>query len=678
MTTPDQDTTAQRSATRAPVGKPIKLQFDDSMDVVEGLCENVSIGGMFIQVGNTRPQGSLVRFELQLDDSTAVRGLGEVVWMRAKSAGAGRSAGIGIKFRFLEQRDRQLIFKLVSQHIKDRLANRQSQGNAGSRTAPPPAATSVPALPPAASPPPPAASPPPPAVAPAATLPPSRPAAPLLASGVPPELLAVADEPTAVSEVPGEPSIPEPSIPELSIPEPPISGPPIREPEVAAAEVLEPGVDDPEIPELLMVPEEEEEPVVELVEDFDTELEGLEAAPALAESVPDLPRSGSKDEETLSELTLTPGLEEEISYDEMMGRDVTGTGAPDFAVPDVGAWGAGMPDHGLPDHGVSEPGLPDAGVPDAGVPDHGIPDHGVPEAGVPDHGVPDHGVPDRGGLGSGLPDAGMPDHGLPDLGLSDSGGWETVAEAGVEPGGEGLTEEDFGPSRRRSPLFLVLAAVLAAGAVAVYFFRDDLFGGGPAPAARTAVTSPAPVEGTAEVPPGGDPAAAPPPSTAVAEPTDEAPSPAAEPVTSPTAGEPPVVAVAPPSAAPPEERPAAVEPPPADTPAATPFTRVTDISWGPLTGGQRVVIAADGAVPQGRYKYSRLDSPPRELIKLYGVRQPFAKTALTVGGPAVQRIRLGYHPGNELHIVLDLADPQARIREVRSVGSRLVVELEVP
>ncbi len=125
MTTPNRESRAQRSATRAPVGKPINLQFDDSMDVVEGLCENISIGGMFIQVANTRPKGSLVRFELQIDGSVAIRGLGEVVWNRAENAAAGNEPGMGIKFRFLEQRDRQMIFKLVSQHIKERLAKQQ-------------------------------------------------------------------------------------------------------------------------------------------------------------------------------------------------------------------------------------------------------------------------------------------------------------------------------------------------------------------------------------------------------------------------------------------------------------------------------------------------------------------------------------------------------------------------
>lgn len=124
MTISKQDESHRRSATRAPVDKPIKLQFDDSMEVIEGHCHNISIGGMFILYDHSRPAGSLVRFELEIAENSAIRGLGEVVWMRSKNDFGGPEAGFGLKFRFLEQRDRQLIFKLVSQHIKERLSRR--------------------------------------------------------------------------------------------------------------------------------------------------------------------------------------------------------------------------------------------------------------------------------------------------------------------------------------------------------------------------------------------------------------------------------------------------------------------------------------------------------------------------------------------------------------------------
>ena len=146
MTRVKQDESRRRSATRAPVDRPIKLQFDDSMEVIEGLCSNVSIGGMFILFDNSRPPGSLVRFELEVPGNNAIRGLGEVVWTRAKSDLGGPEAGFGLKFRFLEQRDRQMIFKLVSQHIKERLTRSQPAEPEGRETDPiGPSTTTAPA-----------------------------------------------------------------------------------------------------------------------------------------------------------------------------------------------------------------------------------------------------------------------------------------------------------------------------------------------------------------------------------------------------------------------------------------------------------------------------------------------------------------------------------------------------
>jgi PilZ domain len=126
MTIPDQDKAPQRNATRAPFEGPVRVQFDDSTSVYDGHCGNVSIGGMLIELPEGRTLGSLARFELFLPDEQSIRGLAEVVWVRPKPPAG---FGLGLKFRFLEQRDRQLIFKLVSQHIKERLAQNQPAGH---------------------------------------------------------------------------------------------------------------------------------------------------------------------------------------------------------------------------------------------------------------------------------------------------------------------------------------------------------------------------------------------------------------------------------------------------------------------------------------------------------------------------------------------------------------------
>jgi len=110
----------RRSATRAALGRPIRLQFDDSLESDQGTCENLSTGGMFVACTALRPAGCLVRFEVRLDEVQRIRGLGEVVWNRGEGRGP---AGLGISFRFLEQDDRQKILKLLSEEIKRRLEN---------------------------------------------------------------------------------------------------------------------------------------------------------------------------------------------------------------------------------------------------------------------------------------------------------------------------------------------------------------------------------------------------------------------------------------------------------------------------------------------------------------------------------------------------------------------------
>ncbi len=110
----------RRSATRAALGRPIRLQFDDSLESDQGTCENLSTGGIFVACTALRPAGSLVRFEVRLDEEQRIRGLGEVAWNRGEGRGP---AGMGISFRFLEQNDRQKILKLLSEEIKRRLEN---------------------------------------------------------------------------------------------------------------------------------------------------------------------------------------------------------------------------------------------------------------------------------------------------------------------------------------------------------------------------------------------------------------------------------------------------------------------------------------------------------------------------------------------------------------------------
>jgi Tfp pilus assembly protein PilZ len=492
MNPQSQEATPQRSATRAPVEKPIKLQFDDSMEVVEGLCRNVSIGGMFIQVAETRPQGSLVRFELALGDDAAIRGLGEVVWMRARDAGD-RQAGIGIKFRFLEQRDRQLIFKLVSQHIKERLARKKPEE--------PEAAAAKPA-----------------GAAPAG--PPSEPPAPVQSPR---------PQPPPAQPPPAQPPPVQPSPPRTAEPR-------------AAGDVA-----------------------------FDAELDQLEEAPGLGAGSLDDTAAGAAEEndETLSRLTFTPGVD-----------------------------GEGYADEGY----VEEPPVWEG----------------------------DRAQMDR-----------MEDPREP-------AAWEEQPLAV--------------PSGRRRPKLLPIVVVGIAVVVGAVYLLWPSSSPPPLPSPAPEVADGGAIEPDVTEPDVTEPDVTEPDVTEPATTELGATEPAATPPPSPEPSPPP----------PPRREPS---PPPPERTAPAPFERLLEISWSEVPRGLKVVLETDGAVPEGRYRHFRLGGDePREVIRLIRVRRGFDRRNLSVGGPAVDRIRTGYHRRGgveELHVVLDLTGAAYQLTELRAVGTRI-------
>ncbi|MEO1086208.1 MAG: PilZ domain-containing protein, partial [Acidobacteriota bacterium] len=207
-----------RQATRAPVNLLVRLELDGPLgETVEARCNNISIGGMFVLTEMQIESGQQMRFELDVADAGTVRGLAEVVW--CQPASDRRPAGLGFKFRYLEQRDRQLIFKLVSRHIKDRLASRpappppapQPSGPTPTLLTPPEAQAGPPAF--AISGPPPAPEPPAPPAPPAV----ATPAPPAVAAPAPPAVAAPAPPKVAT---PPESLEPGPSSGLFSMPEP--------------------------------------------------------------------------------------------------------------------------------------------------------------------------------------------------------------------------------------------------------------------------------------------------------------------------------------------------------------------------------------------------------------------------------------------------------------------------
>ncbi len=144
-----------------------------------------------------------------------------------------------------------------------------------------------------------------------------------------------------------------------------------------------------------------------------------------------------------------------------------------------------------------------------------------------------------------------------------------------------------------------------------------------------------------------------------------APSPAATPVPSPKAV----------AAKPPAEKPAPLPAVREDTgPAATGVDRIT---FEKAAGGTDVILWGNGAIRARSYVRSRIEgNPPRELIRISGIKRPAPAARLAVGTPEVLQVRTGLHAGDELHVVLDLAGPKVTVTGVEEGENRLRIHLK--
>jgi hypothetical protein len=227
--------------------------------------------------------------------------------------------------------------------------------------------------------------------------------------------------------------------------------------------------------------------------------------------------------------------------------------------------------------------------------------------------------------------------------------------------------------------------LLAAG---LFLLRDRVMGwvglGGGDETAQAPIPQARPKRPRRIVP--GAPAAAPGSAASTAAPAPATAPPATPPLLT-AAGATPQTSTAPPAAAAPSPSPASgsAPGPKAPFPAVSedngpPLTALEKITFEAAGGGTDVILWGNGAIPASVYTQSRIDgNPPRELFRLSGIRQPFAKARVVVGTPEVLQVRIGLHSGahgNELHVVLDLAHPNVTVTQVEAGPQRLRIHLQ--
>jgi uncharacterized protein (TIGR02266 family) len=276
----------------------------------------------------------------------------------------------------------------------------------------------------------------------------------------------------------------------------------------------------------------------------------------------------------------------------------------------------------------------------------------------------------------------------------------------------GASLEPDRPRSSRRALPWILVGVLVALAAGAFLFRDTLLGlaglGGDEgenlaqapPAVRPRPGRPR----SRALPsaPGGTPATARPVDTASTpslpavpvtqvSPIRPAVTPAKAPAPAPTLPPAPtpapvakVVKTAPTATPAPSPKPGAK--PPGEKPAPLPAVRedtgpaatgVEKITFEKAFGGTDIILWGNGAIRARSYVRSRIEgNPPRELIRISGIKRPAPAARLAVGTPEVLQVRTGLHAGDELHIVLDLAGPKVAVTGVEEGENRLRIHLQ--
>ncbi|MDB4971816.1 MAG: TolA protein [Myxococcaceae bacterium] len=132
-----------RKDKRAPVSLKVRFKSATVDEFIEHYSKDVSRGGIYIKSSQPMPVGTLLKFQFQLkDESALIRGVGRVVWTRIEEdALAEAPAGMGIKFIKMDNESRAMVERIVDSHADERGTYESGRYNATSAepsSSPPP------------------------------------------------------------------------------------------------------------------------------------------------------------------------------------------------------------------------------------------------------------------------------------------------------------------------------------------------------------------------------------------------------------------------------------------------------------------------------------------------------------------------------------------------------------
>lgn len=106
---------ADRRFPRIKLATTVQLRFSSAGAVVESRTVDLSEGGVFIRMGNPRPEGTPIRLKLELGDHVRLE-IGGVV-VRCVRSGESEPPGIGVLFTEISPEDAEYLRTLVRSAI---------------------------------------------------------------------------------------------------------------------------------------------------------------------------------------------------------------------------------------------------------------------------------------------------------------------------------------------------------------------------------------------------------------------------------------------------------------------------------------------------------------------------------------------------------------------------------
>lgn len=672
-----------RESTRAPFETEVRLRFDRFGGSVSGFSGDVSMEGMFVRSEEPKPVGTLVQFEFRVDDeSEMIQGLGDIVWIRTRQLAPNKPPGMGIQFRYVDPRSRELIFRIVDRYLKETKSGvEKPKPEPGSPLAapesPPPAAPRPPAVPqvPMATPPPAAAAPPalpseasgppvPELSLPAPDAPAESPPTPVPSLELPPPVI---EPPPAPDSKEGRALEPAPLPPPAELPASPVATPPTPEPPAPSSEVppaaparelspARPAVEEAPSASMLestqpLAPDRTPSALRPLTEqgvssqmapppaqaEGEAPAEDEAELPSEPEGLFELEPPGDELADPGDVLSLGDSADELFALDPVPATDALENDATTVLPPPMESVSSFEGDEG--DLGAAAVADEEAEEASPVAPAPKSDDLFVAQRLTPAEigGVVDRGEPSA-------PSAAEPSF------------YEPVdEEAAPVPYYGGAANARAGGGKR----WLLVAALAVVLAGAGFFFRQELLSFLPGSAGET------PAGGEAV---GGEVGGTPTATSSVAGPVPEnGSSPGSESVagTDTSAID---------TSTPATTTPTSTRPVPTATPGTRP-SRIVELAAVSVGGGTDIRITTDGALSQGSFSSSLLQQPPRYLLRIQGVDSPYVGRPVTA--PELKGMRSGLHEpptGPEIHLVFDLASDQVTATS-EIVGGVLEVHL---